>query len=117
MAAGLRLIDVLNGTECMTASKRQKWERVRAKGHSCFIWRSFLLWGIPMCAVQIFGSFLYDMLTHKPYAPFQIFPSPVWSFVFDLLFWIFGFGYLTGEVIWQKQERDYQKITKDDSAV
>jgi len=62
-----------------------------------------------MCAAQILGQFIYDTLMDKPYAPFQIFPSPVWSFIFDLAFWIFGFGYLMGEGLWQKHERDFRR--------
>jgi hypothetical protein len=94
----------------MTTTQRQKWERIRAKGHARYIVRSFLSWGLPMWAVQILGPFLYDAIRHKPYEmPFQIFPSPVWSFVFDLLFWIFGFGWMMGEAMWQQHEKDYQK--------
>jgi hypothetical protein len=60
-----------------------------------------------MCAAQLLTQFVYHMLKHEAYAPFQIFPSPVLSFIFDLAFWIFGFGYLMGEFTWRKQERDY----------
>ena len=62
-----------------------------------------------MCAAQFLGSFLYDTIMQKPYTPFPIFPSPVWNFIFLLVLWIFGFGYGMGEMLWQKQERDYQK--------
>jgi hypothetical protein len=62
-----------------------------------------------MCAAQFLGQYLYATLRHQPYAPFQIFPSPVLSFIFDLAFWIFGFGYLMGESIWQKHEREFRK--------
>jgi hypothetical protein len=92
----------------MTEPEREKWERVRAKGHARFILRSFWLWGVPMCAIQFFGPYFYDALTHNPYqSPYQIFPSPVWSIIFDFAFWIFGFGFLIGEVTWQKREKDY----------
>ena len=64
---------------------------------------------MPMWAAQFLGQFLFDTLRHQPYAPFQIFPSPVASFIFDLAFWIFGFGYLMGESMWQKHEREFQK--------
>jgi len=93
----------------MTTIERQKWERVRARGHARYILRSFLFWGVPMWAAQVFGIFLYDAIMHKPYvAPFQIW-SPVLDFVFDVALWIFGFGYVMGESIWQKHERDFHK--------
>jgi len=62
-----------------------------------------------MWVVQTFGTFIYHAITDKPYAaPFQIW-SPITDFIFDLVLWIFGFGYLMGDGIWQKQERDYRK--------
>jgi len=62
-----------------------------------------------MWAVQGFGIFLYEAVLHKPFAaPSQIW-SPALEFVFDLVLWIFGFGYLMGEYHWQKQERDFHK--------
>jgi hypothetical protein len=63
-----------------------------------------------MCAVQFVGQLLFDMLMHRPYlSPYHILPSPLWSIIFDLVFWIFGFGCLAGEVTWQRREKDYQK--------
>ena len=93
----------------MTTTPRQKWERVRAKGHAHYILRSFLFWGLPMWAVQTFGTFIYDAVLHKSYVtPFQIW-SPAVDFIFDLAVWVFGFGYLMGESLWRKQERDYHR--------
>jgi hypothetical protein len=93
----------------MTTIERQKWERVRARGHARYIFRSFLFLGVPMWAAQTFGPFLYDAIMHKPYvAPFQIW-SPALDFVSDMVWWIFGFGYLMGELMWRKHERDYDK--------
>ena len=40
--------------------------------------------------------------------PFQIW-SPAVDFIVDLALWLFGFGYVMGESIWQKQERDFHK--------
>ena len=99
----------LGHIERMTTTQRQKWERVRAKGHAHYILRSFLFWGVPMWIAQEFGTLIYDAVMHKSYvAPFQIW-SPVADFIFDLTLWVFGFGYVMGESIWQKQERDYRK--------
>ena len=99
----------LDHIERMTSIERQKWESVRAKGHTRFILHSFLQWGVWMCVVQLVGTFLFDVVTHKSFALYPIFPWPVVNFVFFAVFWIFGFGYVMGEMIWQKQERDYQK--------
>src|SRR6266705_6974286 len=93
----------------MTASERQDWESVRAKGHSRFILRSFLRWGVPMCALQFLGTFVYAVIRREPFTLFPIFPWPVVNVVFLVLFWIFGFGYLMGEGLWQKHERDYRQ--------
>jgi hypothetical protein len=93
----------------MTTIERQKWERVRIRGHARYILRSFLFWGAPMWAAQVFGIRLYDAIMHKPYtAPLQIW-SPALDFVFDSVLWIFGFGYLMGEYFWRKHERDFHK--------
>lgn len=101
-----RRLPECQATERLTATARTKWQRVRSKGRARFIRRSFLSWGLPMWAAQYLGQFLYATLSHQPYTPFQIFSSPVLSFIFDLVFWIFGFGYLIGESMWQKQERE-----------
>ena len=62
-----------------------------------------------MWAAQTLGTFLYDFIMHKTYvAPFQIW-SPVTDFILDLVLWIFGFGYLMGETIWQKHERSFHE--------
>ena len=66
----------------INASERQKWEQVRTRGHARFILRNFLRWGVPMCAVQFVGPFIYDTIMHRPYAPFAFFPSPVWNAIF-----------------------------------
>jgi hypothetical protein len=91
----------------MTETQKYKWEKVRAKGHVRFILWSFLCWGVPMWAIQIFGPLLWDTIMQKRYSPpFQIW-SPVADFVFVLILWVFGFGYGMGETIWQKRENDY----------
>jgi len=102
-------VTMLGDSTPMTTTDRTKWERVRSRGHARFIWRSFLSWGVPMCVVQFLGQYLCATLTHQPYAPFQFFPSPVWSFIFDSASWIFFFGYVMGESIWQKHEREFRK--------
>ena len=93
----------------MNAAQRQEWEQVRTRGHTRFILRSFLRWGVPMLAVQFLASFLYALIRSEPFSLFPIFPWPVVNATFYVLFWICGFGYLMGEGIWQKHERDYQK--------
>ena len=68
-----------------------------------------MFWGVPMWAAQTFGTLIYDAVLHKSYVtPFQIW-SPTADFIFDFALWVLGFGYVMGESIWQKQERDYQK--------
>jgi hypothetical protein len=93
----------------MTAIERQKWERVRARGRARYIIRSFLSWGVPMWVAQTFGPLLYDAIMHKPHTPPFLIWSPALDFVFDMVLWIFGFGYLMGESMWRKHERDYDK--------
>ena len=62
-----------------------------------------------MWAAQTFGPRLYDAIMHKPYAePFHSW-SPELDYVFDLVLWIFGFGYLMGISMWEKHERDFHK--------
>jgi len=99
----------------MTTAERQKWERVRAKGRARYIIRGFLVWGFSMWVFQTVGPLLYDAIRHKPYEmPFQLFPSPTWSFIFNAVSWIFGFGWLMGEGKWQQHEKEYQQ--QDDLA-
>jgi hypothetical protein len=93
----------------MTKIEKQKWERVRIRGHARYILRISLFWGVPMWAAQTFGPRLYDFIMHKPYtSPIQIW-SPALDFVFDMILFIFGFGYLMGKFMWAKHERDFHK--------
>ena len=62
-----------------------------------------------MLAVQFLGSFIYAVIRGEPFTLFPVFPWPAVNATFYVLFWICGFGYLMGEGIWQKHERDYQK--------
>jgi len=93
----------------MTTIQRQRWERVRAKGRTRYIMLNFLFWGLPMWAIQTFGPCLYDFALHKPYTPSLLILSPAFDLVFDMVLWIFGFGYLMGAVLWGMREKDYQK--------
>jgi len=93
----------------MTKIERQKWEHIRAKGHARYIWRSILMWGVPMWAAQNYGSLLYDAIMHNPPPPRFHSYTPTLDFVFDFALWIFGFGYGMGESMWRKHERDYRK--------
>jgi hypothetical protein len=92
----------------MNTMERQRWERIRMKGHARFIRWNFLSWGVPMFAVQLLGPYFYALLLHRPYhGPAQIVPSRVWCLAFDLGLWVFGFGYLMGEFTWRKREKEY----------
>jgi len=62
-----------------------------------------------MCAVQFLGSFIFAVIRGEPFSLAPISPWPVLNATFLVLFWICGFGYLAGELTWQKRERDYQK--------
>jgi hypothetical protein len=92
----------------MNTAQRQEWEQVRSKGHRRFILVSFLRWGVPMCAAQFLGALLYGTIKGEPFTLFSIFPWPTINATFQALFWICGFGYLMGEGLWQKHERDYR---------
>jgi hypothetical protein len=62
-----------------------------------------------MCAAQFLGAFLYAVIRGESFTLVPIFPWPVANVLFLVMFWIFGFGYLMGEGLWRKHERDYQK--------
>ena len=62
-----------------------------------------------MWAAQTFGPFLYDFIAHKPYTPIYQIWSPAADAIFNVVLWVFGFGYLMGDAMWHKQERDYYK--------
>lgn len=62
-----------------------------------------------MCVVQLIGTFLFDAVRHEPFSLYPIFPWPVVNFVFFVVFWVFGFGYMMGEAIWRHKEKDYHK--------
>ena len=90
----------------MRPTEKQVWESVRARGHTDYILRSLIRHGIPFGALMTFGPPLYHAAVHTPYTP-HTFPWPLVNIVFDFLFRSAVFGYLMGEWVWRKHERDY----------
>ncbi len=95
-------------TRVMTEDGKQNWESVRLQGHTRYILRSFLSWGVPFAVFVVLGPLLYDAVFHKLYQP-HILPWPVADIVFDFALSVLIFGYLMGEDRWRKHERDYAK--------
>lgn len=89
----------------MSNSEKQAWEAVRKRGKNSFIigglWRRGFKVALPFMA----GFLLVDINTHR-----------VINLVSEIEFLVTGYvilsltaGWLEGEIVWFKQERDYQR--------
>ena len=59
---------------------------------------------------------LYEFIMGNSYRQ-AFLPWPVWNFVFEFGLSVSIFGYLFGEWIWKKKEKDYQKPTEGEPPV
>jgi len=95
--------------KAMTTPEKQKWERVRSRVRARYILRGILFYGVPMWFVQTFGIMIYHVIMHEPYVSHFQNMSSVVIFGIELALWIFGFGAMMGESLWQKRELNHRE--------
>jgi hypothetical protein len=86
----------------MNRNEKQKWEQVRAKGHSQFIFRELWREGLPFGFSMTLASIVWDLLAHNSVKPLDL--------TVTFAFFVFTFGYMQGETRWRHFEEDYQDL-------